>query len=430
MKHWPIAACLALLAIASVASANDAVYEQHLAKGVLALESENADEAVKEFKASLREKPDDPKTLLYLGIAQSRIGDREAEGTLKKALALSPNNARSHLELGIHYFRSDRADEAATHFDRAAALAPGSEVAAKAASYRSASAESAARSRWAGGASVAYQYDSNVTLTPDGVPLAVSSAGQKDWSTVLQGRGRYTILEKPGGELSAGAGVYKSLHTDLGEYNVGQYAVDLRGSLEIAGPVSLKGSYVIEYVDLGQTSYSSSNALTPSVLVREGEGMSTALEYRWRRTNFMDAPLFPTNSERTGTNHALAVTQNARLGRFVALKAGFALDRDLTRTDVWDYSGRKLLIDAKADLPGGFGLGLGWEWYRRTYGGVDPSEGVARKDTAKTWTAVATARLKDPFTLAAAYSWVDSWSNIPSYKFTRGITTLSLNARF
>ena len=130
-----------LVVMPQVTQAKDSLYEQKMARGVLAFESGKFTEAAGEFQAALSEKPDDPAATLYLGIAQSRSGDPQAEATLKKAVGLNPKDARANFELGVLYYQRNIPEEANDYFDTAVSLSPGSEIAARSQEFKKAAGE-------------------------------------------------------------------------------------------------------------------------------------------------------------------------------------------------------------------------------------------------------------------------------------------------
>ncbi|MBI5049348.1 MAG: tetratricopeptide repeat protein [Nitrospirae bacterium] len=121
--------------MSSVSYAVEAKYERHIAKGIAYIEARDYVNAAEEFRSALKEKPNDPVAVLYLGIAFSRSGDKEAETILKKALALNPQEPRTNLELGIYYFSKAVYDEAKDYFENTIEIAPNTEFSSKSEEY-------------------------------------------------------------------------------------------------------------------------------------------------------------------------------------------------------------------------------------------------------------------------------------------------------
>ncbi|MBM2828057.1 MAG: hypothetical protein HW408_589, partial [Actinobacteria bacterium] len=192
MKKLILLASLCIL-VSTTSYASEALYEQKMTRGVVEIEGGNFPKAAAEFRAALKEKPDDPAATLYLGIALSRIGDKEAEASLNRALVLSPEDPRTNLELGIYYFRMDQRDESTEYFEKTIRLAPGTELSGKASEYLNAKKEKKAAKRWSLGVTAGGQYDTNVVLTPDGASLPQGVSQKSDWRGIALLRGRYTL---------------------------------------------------------------------------------------------------------------------------------------------------------------------------------------------------------------------------------------------
>ncbi|MCL5422450.1 MAG: tetratricopeptide repeat protein, partial [Nitrospirae bacterium] len=150
--------------LSSFSYASETTYEQHIAKGVSDIEAKNYREAITEFESALKDSPGDFTTTLYLGIAQSRAGDNEAETTLKKALAMKPGDARASLELGIYYFNKAAYNTSADYFNRTIAAAPNTDLSAMAKEYLRVAALEGGAKPWMLNVSLGTQYDSNVVL--------------------------------------------------------------------------------------------------------------------------------------------------------------------------------------------------------------------------------------------------------------------------
>lgn len=223
MRPFILLLLLVIFILPSLSYATEAAYEQHIAKGVLYIEVDNYKEAIAEFKRALKEKPDDHVATLYLGIALSRAGDKEAEATLRKAFLMNPGEPRVNLELGIYYFNKAIYDEAIDYFENTIELAPNTDFSVKAKEYIKVINDikgRAAVKRWALNISAGTQYDSNVVLDTEGNPLPPGISEKSDWRAVLYLKGRYNILTRERAEGSVGYSFYQSLHAELSDFNI------------------------------------------------------------------------------------------------------------------------------------------------------------------------------------------------------------------
>jgi type IV pilus assembly protein PilF len=88
--------------------------------------------AVDSLKRSLDIIPNNEEALFLLGRCHAKLGGlAEAEKTFVRALALRPDSARTHYELGLVLFKRGRKDVAATHFEEVVRLDPHGEMADK-----------------------------------------------------------------------------------------------------------------------------------------------------------------------------------------------------------------------------------------------------------------------------------------------------------
>lgn len=423
-----------ILAFSSAANASESRYEQHLANGISNIEENNYTDAAKEFRLCLKERPDDFKALLYLGIALSRLNDKEAEAVLKKALYLNPDEPRANLELGIYYLNNSRFNDARVYLEKAVKLSSDdAELKETAEEYLSlAKDETAVRKSWTIDMSLGGQYDSNVSLNPDNTPLPQGISRKSDWRLILNINGRYSFLSMQSAEASAGYNLYQSLHSKLDDFNVSYHLLDLKGSYNISPLLSVKGVYSFEYVFVGLGNgrgYDYAHSASPSLVISEGKGFYTTAEYRYRYRYFIDSSLFPSNSDRTGTNHLAGITQDIPF-KFVLTKLGYSYDKDITKKAYWDYDGHKGFIDFRISLPYRISLDLYGEYYNRKYDGIDPFTATKRKDNVYTYSASVTKELTDMLSITIGQLYIDNDSNISAYDYKRAITSLFVNARF
>jgi hypothetical protein len=421
---------LFLLAIQNTCHATDGLYEQHIARGISDIEADKFKDAAEEFNAALREKPDDPTATLYLGIALSRSGDREAEAVLKRALSMNPQEPRTNLEIGIHYFGRGLYDEARDYFENTIKLSPDTDLSRRAEEYLRFIERKVAPKRWGLNISIGGQYDSNVVLNTEDSPLPQGISDESDWRGVLYLKGRYSMVTHEKGEGSIGYSLYQSLHSELHDFNITQHLAELRGRYGISPILDLRGAYSFEYVYVGGYDYDFAHSITPSIAIMEGKGFSTIVEYRYRDSHFMDSDLFANNSERTGVNNLIGITQNIPLRPSISARVGYTHDEDSTRKEYWDYKGDKGFMGVRFSMPYRVLLDIYGEYYRKGYEGVNPISGSKRRDTIQTYSASATKAFTERHSMTMGYSYIDNDSNLDIYTYKRGITSLFLNARF
>ncbi len=430
MKIRLLFSALFFLIITGISYADDSVYQKHIALGIAALETNNYRDAVDEFSAALKEHSDDHTATLYLGIAQSRSGNKDAGPSLKKALALNPKNPRTNLELGIFYFNQSAYGEAKDHFAATKKLAPQTELSEMAENYMRAMGQGGSAKPWSLLMSLGTQYDSNVAIIPDDRALPLGLSDKSDWRAVVYLKGKYTFVSSKNLEGSASYSLYQSLHNNLSDFNVTQHLFDLKGSYTLSPSLKLTGTYTFEYVYLGGDGYDYAHAISPSLTLLEGNGFSTILEYRYQYSHFMNTDLFSTNSFRTGSNNLAGITQIIPLKTSIAAKVGYAHDENAANKEYWDYSGDKFFAGLTFTLPHRMFLDLYGEYYSRDFEGISPASDSARKDTSRTVSASLTKAYSNRLSLTLAQLYTKNKSNIEDFDYKRSITSLFLNVRF
>ncbi len=410
--------------------ASEASYEKHLAKGVAGLDANDFGAAVREFKAALNEKPDDAVATLYLGIVLSRSGDKDAGAVLRKALSMRPSDPRANLELGVYDFDVMLYTQAREYFESAARLAPGTEISATAEEYLERMKQRGIARRWSLDLSLGGQYDSNVILNPDVGPLPQGISGKSDWRAVAYLRGRYTIFASNSVESSVGYNLYQSLHAKLSDFNVSQHVFDLSTTYRITPVLRLRGIYSFEYVLVGGNGYDFAHMLAPALVFDEGKGFSSTIEYRYRKEHFMNASFFTDNSDRTGSDNLIEISQVVPLHRTVLARAAYSYDVDSTEKDFWHYNGNRVAAGLTVTLPWRMLMNADGEYYNKNYEGISPLSGSRRKDDIYTASLSLTKALDDRYSVTAGQIYVRNKSNISDFDYKRNITSLFLNARF
>ncbi len=420
----------ALLFLPSISHATEAAYERHIAKGVADIESSDFRSAIEEFKAALKEKPRDRTATLYLGIAYSRSGSREAEATLKNALAMDPSDPRANLELGICYFNLSTYGEARGYFENAVKLAPGTELSAKSEEYLIRMKEAGAARNWSLNVSLGGQYDSNVILNSGGSPLPQGISGKSDWSAVAYLKGRYRIFSNDTIESTVGYNLYQNIHAKLSDFNVSQHIFDINTSYRISPLFYLRGIYAFEYVFVGGDGYDLSHTVAPALIIAEGKGFSTTIEYRYRKDHFFDSDLFFDNSDRTGSDNLVEISQEIPIHPLVGAHVAYSHDVDSTRKDFWHYSGNKGTAGFRFTLPYRIFANVDGEYYNQDYKGISPLSGTKRKDRIYSASVSATKLLSDRYAITVGQQYIRNESNIAEFDYKRALTSLFLNVRF
>lgn len=430
MKYLQLIMLAVFILISGTVYANEAAYEKHIARGISELEDKNYHSAIESFNGALKEKPDDYRATLYLGIALSRTKDKDAEAALKKAFSINPKEPRINLELGVYYFDNKRYDEAKGYLNNAMKLSQDDELKDRAEEYLAVIGEKGIKKKWLVNISLGGQYDTNVIMSADGSALPEGISGKSDWRAVVELDWRYRLLSGAKADASIGYNFYQSIHSKFYDFNISYNLLDLTAQYAVKPYLSLSGLYSFEYLFASGDKYSYANTASPSIIIIEGKGISTTLKYRYRHKHFMDTGVYTSNSERTGSNHLVGITQEVLILPAVQTWFGYAYDKDITRKDYWNYDGHKGFIDFGFKLPYKLSLDLYGEYNYRAYHGISPDFDKERKDKAYTCSASVTKAITDSFGITISQSYTDNGSNISYYNYNRAITSLFLNARF
>ncbi len=427
---WFIFIITILLVFTVHAESLDSAYEIAIAKAVSKIERDDFEGAMEILQDILKTKPEDERATLYLGIAMSRSGNREAEGVLKKALLLNPNNQRTNLELGIYYFNRGIHGEAADYFNNTIQLAPTSEFAEKAEGYLKLVKPEGVAKRWALNFSLGGQYDNNVVLDSDANPLPEGISRKSDWRAVFYLKGLYKFISKTKLEGLASYSFYQSLHTSLSDFNVTSNQFDFVLAYHVSPNLSIKGEYLFEYILVGGDTYNYAHYLSPILVISEGGGFATELQYTYKDAHYRDSALFQDNSVRTGFNNLFRITQNIPIADAAMLRVGYSYDADKTEESYWDYRGNKGLAELKLTLPHSIYIDLYGEYYIKDYRDIYPGTNTERYDWISTGTISATKILSERFSVTLGQLYTNNKSSIDLYDYDRAITSLFVNVGF
>lgn len=406
-------------------------YEQYMSAGGSALDKKDYGAAEEAFRAALKEKPEDYQATLSLGIVLNRQGQKEAADLLKKALAVNPQDPKTNLNMGIYYFDRSVYPEAKDYFETTIELAPNTGYSSEAKSYLDRMTRTAVKEKpWRVDAALGMQYDSNVIVGPNNQPTPEGISGKSDWRGVLYLKGQYDVLTSDRFRGTVSYSAYQSLHTRLSDFNITQQTAGVDALYALSGGVALKASYAFDYVLVGGDEYDYMHTVAPAVVFTYGKGFITTLNYVYSNFHFKNGDLFPDNSDRTGFNHSAGITQLIPVADFLALKAGYAFDKDNTKKDFWSYNGNKYFGNLTVKLMRSLSADLYGEYCNRNYTGVFPGPSVQRRDDIQTYSLTVTKGLSKNFSLVLGQFYVRNKSSITAFDYKRAITSMFITARF
>ena len=400
-----------------------------VAAGIALVKNGDFRKAVPILRQALQTAPDNLEANFYLGVALNRLSEKEAESVLKRSLMEMPESPYVNFELGLFYYGKEVDAEAGDYFENVLALNPDGEYAARSREYLKRIEERGREKRWKLNLLTGMQYDSNVMVIGDG-PLPAGVTRKSDWNGLINFKGSYALLKDPKGGLTAGYGLYQTLHTSLTDFDVSQHLFDLSWVYELAPKFQARASYSFEYLLLGGNHYDNAHSVAPGVTVDFKRWGSTALDYKYRTTSYSNFGLFTTNTDRDGDNHYAGITHTVPVGQSAAVWVGYSHDEDLTRQTFWNYHGDRAAAGVRSSLPWTSLADLSGEYYRKRYAAPDPAFSETRDDRQFTVTLTLMKTLSEVFTLMATEQYSRNISNIGTFDTVRTISSLFVNARF
>lgn len=420
----------ALSCLAVPAHATEADFQKRMARGVASLETGDAAVAQDEFRAALKEHPDDPEANLNLAIALNRAGDPAAESALKTALRLDPSNLRINLELGTFYYNQKMFEEAGDYFDNLLAQKPDAEMKTVADGYLAAIHKQTAARRWGAAATAGMQYDSNVPLAADHGALPQGVSRRADLRGLFNIALTGMAFRDSSQELTGGYSFYQTAHLRLSDFNLTQNLLDLTYKRKINPLLSARVSGNVESILLGGKLFDTDFSIAPGLFASFREGITTGLEYRLRGSSFHNTDTFPTNSDRNGVTHSVILTHRQALSDTLNLRAGYTFERELTKVAAWSSYGHLGSAGVAFSLPNSLLLDMSLDAASRSYDEALTGESASRKDTTFTGATSLTWQQSERLSVSLGYSYTNNSSNIAGYEYTRSITSIMVQGRY
>jgi hypothetical protein len=246
----------------------------------------------------------------------------DARRLYEEAVAADGADEAAHYGLGRALARLGRWDEAVAAFDRALALRPDfaearrERITARAFAVEAAygdvetrvpAAPELGRPRnWSVGLLTGFQYDDNVTLTPDGRPTGPDDTDQEDGKYIISGQGRYDFLDTDNTLLRAEYDLYQTLHFDVTDFDFRSHRIRGTASRRLRPRLwaGVQGGY--NHYSLGDSSYLGEPFVDPFVSWLQGERGVTQLQYRHGDTTYFGEPF---NNVRDGPVDTVGATQ-------------------------------------------------------------------------------------------------------------------------
>lgn len=420
----------ALCLLSAPAFATEAAFEKRMARGMAALEAGNPVLAQEEFRAAIKEHPNDPEAALSLAISLNRGGDPTAETAFKMALRLEPGNPRINLELGTFYYDHKIYDEAGDYFENMLALKPDPEVKAAAEEYLANIRGRSSGKRWGVTLMGGMQYDSNVPLAANADQLPVGTNRMGDWRGVINFGLNGVAFRDSQQELTGSYSFYQTLQLHLTDFNLTQNLFDVTYKRRFTPHLSAKMSGDFESILLGGKQFLNDYSITPGIVVTWNDGIVIALDYRFRDSYFKDSDTFPTNTDRDGVIHSIILSYRQPLSENLNLRLGYTFDRELTKVSAWSSSSHLGTAGLAVSLPHSLLLDISMDIAAKKYDEILAPATEIRSDTTLTGAASLNWQASEHFGLSLGYLYAKNNSNISGYEYNRSVTSIMLQGRY
>lgn len=285
---------------------------------------------------------------------------------------------------------------------------------------------------WSFSVAVGTQYDSNVVLNPDGNPLPQGISRKADWREVADINAGYNIIKNEKFQWTVGYNIYQSFQNALSDFNVTSQRVDTTGLVSATPYLKVGLKYYFEYVLIGGDNFNQAHSVAPAVVVSPWKRFPTVIEYRYKDNDYRDTDNFGGNSDRSGKNKMVGLTQHIPMLPTLKTYLGFSQDEDDTQRSYLNYRGRKGKAEIHYDLPQNILMTVKAEIYKRDYKGTDPDLGKKRKDKLVAVDLVLSRKVfkKLGITMNLGYFYSRNSSNSDAFDFKRSVTSLFLNRSF
>jgi len=418
----------ALLAVMPALAADTNVerdYEIALTKGQYAIELQDFPAAIGHLKRAIELKPKDTVARVSLGVAYSRSGDlAAARDALQKAVAADTTDGRARYELALVLAKLGQQEEAKAQMTQAA-KSNDPEVREAAQGYLEGKGEKE-KEKFSAKIAGGLQYDSNVILEPDSLPVA----GMKnaDWRALLALHADYSFLRAERSEAAIGYVFYQTLHQDLKDYNVQQHTGRLAGRYLASKTVSIDLEYDFIYTFVGGDHYSTSNLLAFRMPANLTPASQTELHAAYEDKSFYDTAVFKGQTDRNGWNTAVGVGHTIMLDKRSGVAFDYTYDRNSAAADWWSYAGNKGMVTALGEW-GDFKVFGSLSYYDRKYDAIQPGAPEKRHDGVQEYAAGATWKAGKNWSVTLSDDHTINDSNLAVYQYTRNIVSLIAEIR-
>lgn len=410
-------------------------YEIYVAKGIQKINKGQYHGAVEMLEKASGLAPDDPEVVYYSAVAYSRTGNYEkAKKLFLRILEDDPSALNAYLEIGrIYYIQSEcvKADE---YLSNLISLTedPALKRYAESMIGDCSEKETVKEERdFDLSITLGGQYDSNVILESDNPSVVTTRERKSDSRLIAYLSAGAKMYEDSTLRLDVDYSLYLSKHTHLDDLNVQYHKISPKIEiLNFPGMIVPMLGYSFEYTQLGSDHYSNRHGVFGGVVIKEGEGFSTDISYKFTKSNLFDSGMYATNSLRTGDEKTVEVAQ-----KFVLKKVRFNINYSMASNEAsvgyWDYDSDKAGAEVSYAVTSPVKLNMTFSanHHVNRYKSDYPGFGYSRSDKLNQYNVMLTCLGFKNAAVTLMNSYSTNKSNINLFDYDRNIISLFLTMR-
>jgi len=424
------------------ASANDIPLEQILdSRATQLFKTQEYDQALVEFQKLSQEHPNDLLPRRYMAMTLILLGRLdEAIAILQDNVAKEPNNPAHHYYLARAYHEQGAQAKAKAELEEVLRLDPKGFYGDPARKALPLVTEKALTpKRWDIWLGAAYEYDTNVPISPSEKDLRGINDGIDDEHDVddlnanrysIRGGGKYQWFQKGRWDSTIGYQFYKSLHDDgLSDFNYTyneffgftQYHRNI-----FSREVTTGLRYALPFSFLGGKTYLFAVELTAYANGRLTKNTYTEIYHRYSHIEFGPDGEQPNLTSRDGNYDVTGVHHRfyfSELKRYVFI--GYEFQTAAVRGNNFDRLGHFFQAGLHTPVVGKLDLdvvgGFTYANYPHYSAELDPEEPLARRDNDWTLLAALTYRLTSHLSLRGFYRYFNANNRNDIYQYNRDI---------
>jgi tetratricopeptide (TPR) repeat protein len=348
--------------------------------GAQLLKTQRNEEALGQFDAVLEREPDHALALLYQGIALYRIADYEdALDSLERAVEQDAQlSAEGSYYIGLSEAHLGDAPASAAAFSTAASVAPQHPLGRSATTLG----QQAARAgrRWSLAATVGFEYDDNVRLSPDDTDLVAQPNSADSGAAVTRLRGQFEAYRNRSLSLRVGYDGYLQIYTSTSDQDFGTRQAspnDLSYQTHVVWTnasydfdilsVALRYDFSYTAIDLTDD-FRKIHRLAPTVYVPVSDWGLFLAYYQFLHYDYDIKTSDPDAFDRSGPQHSVGAQQFVFLPapfRYAVVGALFtSFDSDGTE---FRHNGVEVSVGSEVDLPWALSAGVLYRYAYRNY---------------------------------------------------------------